>query len=130
MTQNDPVADALSKIDNYEKSGKREVVTRDNSKVIKKVLELMNDHGYIGDYEEVEDSKGDILKVNLLGNINEAGVIKPRFAVKKEEFEKWEKRFLPAKDFGILVLTTSEGIMTHYSAKEKGIGGRLLAYCY
>ncbi len=47
-----------------------------------------------------------------------------------EEFEKFEKRFLPAKDFGFLILSTSKGIMTHLAAKEKSIGGKLLAYVY
>lgn len=130
MSLNDPMANVLSKIDNYERTGKKEVITKDNSKVIKKVLELMNDQGFIGGFEEVEDSKGNMLRINLLGNINKTGVIKPRFAVKKEDFEKWEKRYLPARDFGILVVSTSQGIMTHYEAKEKGIGGRLLSYCY
>ena len=69
-------------------------------------------------------------KVELEGNINKCGVIKPRHAVKKDEFEKFEKRYLPAKNFGILIVTTPEGIMTHYEAKERGIGGRLLAYMY
>ena len=68
--------------------------------------------------------------VELEGNINKCGVIKPRHAVKKDEFEKFEKRFLPAKNFGILIVTTPEGIITHYEAKERGIGGRLLAYMY
>ena len=48
----------------------------------------------------------------------------------KDEFEKFEKRYLPAKNFGILIVTTPEGIMTHNEAKERGIGGRLLAYMY
>ena len=50
--------------------------------------------------------------------------------MKKEEFEKFEKRFLPAQDFGILILTTNQGVMTHKEAKERKIGGRLLAYVY
>ena len=70
------------------------------------------------------------LRNELKGNINKCGVIKPRHAVKKDEFEKFEKRYLPAKNFGILIVTTPKGIMTHYEAKELGIGGRLLAYMY
>ena len=41
-----------------------------------------------------------------------------------------EKRYLPAKDFGILIMSTSKGIMTHYDAKKKNLGGKLLSYCY
>ena len=85
---------------------------------------------YIGNFEYIDDNRAGQFKVELEGNINKCGVIKPRHAVKKDEFEKFEKRYLPAKNFGILIVTTPEGIMTHYEAKERGIGGRLLAYMY
>jgi small subunit ribosomal protein S8 len=39
-------------------------------------------------------------------------------------------RYLPAKEFGILIMTTPKGVMTHKQAKEENIGGILLAYVY
>ncbi|MBT4651327.1 30S ribosomal protein S8 [Candidatus Woesearchaeota archaeon] len=127
---NDPLAAALSKIMNAEKSGKKEVLIKPISKTLKTTLTIMNDHGYIGSFEETEDGKGNFLKVNLLGNINKCGVIKPRFSTKKTQFEKWEKRYLPAKDFGLIIVSTPKGIMIHNQAKENSTGGKLLAYCY
>ncbi len=127
---NDPLAAALTKILNAERVGKREVVIQPASKLIKKILDLMDEHNYIGTCEQSEDARGATLKINLLGNINKCGVVKPRFATKRNSFEKWEKRYLPAKDFGILVISTPSGIMTHLRAKEQNLGGRLLAYCY
>tara|TARA_Y100000310_G_C20681443_1_gene816182 strand:- start:1887 stop:2276 length:390 start_codon:yes stop_codon:yes gene_type:complete len=128
--QNDPLAAALAKISNAEKVGKREVLLKPASKMIKTVLTLMNDHNYLGSFEVDENGKGGELKVNLLGNINKCGVIKPRFSTQKKNIEKWEKRYLPAKDFGIILVSTPKGIMTHNEAKEKNTGGKLLAYCY
>ena len=90
----------------------------------------MNEKKYIGEYTEVKDTKGDMLKVNLLGNINKCGVIKPRYPTKVGNLEKFEKRYLPAKDFGLIIVSTSKGIMTHLEAKEKELGGKLLAYVY
>ena len=90
----------------------------------------MQKENYIGEFEFIDDNKAGKFEVELEGNINQCGVIKPRHAVKKDEFEKFEKRYLPAKNFGILIVTTPEGIMTHREAKERGIGGRLLAYMY
>lgn len=55
---------------------------------------------------------------------------KARYSVKVSDFVKFEARFLPAQDFGVLILTTTEGVMTHTDAKEKGVGGKLLAYVY
>jgi len=101
-----------------------------NSKVIRKVLEILNTHNYVGSCTEVENGRGHVLAINLLGTINKVGVIKPRFNVQKDNYEKFEKRYLPAKDFGILIVSTSKGMMTHTDAKALGIGGRLVAYCY
>jgi small subunit ribosomal protein S8 len=130
MSLNDPLANALSNILNHEKIGKSECLIKPISKSIKKILKIMNENNYVGESKEIEDGKGNYIKVNLLGNINKCGAIKPRFAFKKDEFEKIEKRYLPAKDFGIIFVSTQLGIMSHNEAKKKGIGGRLLAYCY
>jgi len=130
MSLNDNLSNVLSQILAYEKVGKKEFVTRNNSKIILKVLGLMQENRYIGSFEEIPDSKGALLKVHLLGNINKTGVIKPRFSVSRDAFEKFEKRYLPAKDFGIIIISTSQGWMVHTEAKKKGIGGRLISYCY
>jgi small subunit ribosomal protein S8 len=130
MSLNDPLSNVLSQINTYENLGKKEMMTKNNSKIIKRVLEIMKDNEYIGSFEEIEDSKGNYLKINLLGSINKTGVIKPRFSVQMETYEKYEKRYLPAKDFGIIIVSTSQGVMTHNEAKEKGVGGKLISYCY
>ena len=57
-------------------------------------------------------------------------MIKPRFAVKRKELEKYQARYLPAQDFGVLILTTTEGVISQTKAKEVGVGGKLLAYVY
>ncbi len=130
MSLNDPLAAVLSEIKNAERIGKKQVITRFNSKLIKNVLELLNKLSFVGTVEEIETPQGNSLKISLLGNINSIGVIKPRYSIKLSDYEKFEKRFLPAKDFGILVVSTSKGIMIHNEAKEKKLGGRLLIFCY
>jgi small subunit ribosomal protein S8 len=130
MSLNDPLSNVLSQINSYEKIGKKELTTLNNSKTIKKVLAIMQECKYLGGFDEIKDSKGDSLKIYLLGNINKTGVIKPRFSVKKETYEKFEKRFLPAKDFGVLIVSTSKGMMVHTEAKKKALGGKLISYCY
>jgi small subunit ribosomal protein S8 len=130
MSLNDSLASALSRILNNEKIGVDSCTVKPVSKLIKKVLEVLNDNGYIGDFTEIEEGRGNMLKINLLGNINKCGVIKPRFSVKNNDYEKFEKRYLPAKDVGIMIVSTPDGILTHNEAKKKNIGGRLLVYCY
>ena len=130
MTLNDPLSNALSKVLNAESVGKKEILLKPASNLMKKVLDLLNQEGYLGTYEEIDDGKGGYLKLSLLGNINKCGSIKPRFAVTLTDYEKFEKRFLLAKNFGMLLVSTSKGLMTHSKAKEKKLGGKLIAYCY
>ena len=126
----DPLADTLSSLKNSERVGNLECNTKPASKLIGQVLGVMNEHGYIGDFEFIEDGKSGKFNVKLIGKMNDCGVIRPRYNLKKAEFEKFEKRFLPAKGFGIMIMTTPLGIMDHKNAMEKGVGGKLLAYVY
>jgi small subunit ribosomal protein S8 len=127
---NDPLATALSKIRNYEKIGRKECLVMPANTVMKKTLEILNHHGYIGAAELVSDARGGALKVQLLGKINKCGVIKPRYSIGKLDYEKYEKRYLPAKNVGVLLVSTPKGMMTHEDAKKQNHGGRLIAYCY
>ncbi|MDD1768410.1 MAG: 30S ribosomal protein S8 [Methanomassiliicoccales archaeon] len=128
--QSDPLNDAMSTIKNAATVGKQECMVRPSSKLIGRVLKVMQESGYIDQFEFVEDGRAGFFKVKIEGKINNCGVIKPRYSVRKTDLEKYEARYLPAQDFGVLILTTTEGVITHMKAKELGVGGRLLAYVY
>ena len=130
MSMNDPLANALSHILNCERLGKTECKIQNMSKVIQGVLDIMKENHYIGEYKIEDYGRGKIANLNLIGSVNKCGSIKPRFSVKWNEFEKFEKRYLPAKGFGVLIISTNKGLMTHTQAFEKKLGGRLIAYCY
>ena len=127
---NDSLAHALSGISNYDAIGKKEFMVHPASTMITRVLKILNEQGYIGAAEVITEGRGGVLKVNLLGNINKCGVIKPRFSVTMNEYEKFEKRFLPAKGVGVILVSTISGVMTHEEAKAQNLGGRLVAFCY
>lgn len=127
---NDPLANVLSNIQNVEKVGKTKCLVKPSSKIIERVLTIMKKHSYIKDFKVINDGKGGVVEITLTGKINKCGVIKPRYNVKRDGYEKFEKRYLLAKDFGILIISTPKGIMTHLEAKEKNLGGRLLAFVY
>ena len=128
MATNDTLANALSTIQQAETLG-RTVVTIPSSKVIVKVLDVMQKHGYVGEITAAEGERNKLV-VKLSGAVNKCGVVKPRYNVKLTEYEKFEKRYLPAKNMGMLIVSTPQGISTHRVSKEKKSGGRLLAYCY
>ncbi len=129
MTLNDPIADSLSKINNAIKALNTKVTLK-NSKLLRNILTVLKERGYVGSFEVENDGRQGLIKVNLLGTINKCGVVKPRYSVKVEEIEKFEKKFLPAKDFGIIILSTNKGLLTQIEAKKENIGGTIIAYCY
>ena len=128
--QFDPLNDAFTRIFNAENAGHYEVTVSPASKLLGSMLSIMQKSGYVGEYEMLDDGRGGGFRVELIGAINRCGVIKPRHSVQRAEFEKWESRYLPAQDFGLLILTTNQGVMNHNDAKKERIGGRLLAYIF
>ncbi len=127
--RHDLLSDVLHVINNAEKIGKRTCIVPASS-LVKEVLAAIQKAGYIGDFEFLDDGRSGHFRIDLIGRINRSRAIRPRFAVKKGQLEKWESRYLPAKGFGILVLSTPKGVMSQKEAEEKLTGGRLLAYVY
>merc|ERR1712224_249538 len=124
------LADSLKRIVNAERTGKKQVLIRPSSKVIVKFLSTMQKHGYIGDFEIIDDKRSQKIIIELIGRMNKCGVISPRFDVKLRDIEGWTERLLPSRQFGYLVLTTSFGIMDHEEARRKKIGGKILGFFY
>jgi small subunit ribosomal protein S15Ae len=130
MVRMSVLADCLKSIANAEKRGKRQVLIRPASKVVIKFLQVMQKHGYIGEFEFVDDHRSGKIVVQLTGRINKCGVISPRFDVTVGEVEKWVANLLPSRQFGHIVLTTSAGIMDHEEARRKHIGGKILGFFF
>merc|ERR1712216_320072 len=115
---------------NAEKSGKRQVLLRPVSKVVVKFLRVMQRHGYIGDFEIIDDARSGKIIVELNGRLNKCGVISPRFDLKLKNFEKFVTQILPSRQFGYVVLSTNKGIMDHEAARKAKIGGKVLGFFY
>ncbi|CAE7436660.1 rps15a [Symbiodinium sp. KB8] len=130
MVRMNVLADALKSLYNAEKRGKRQCMLRPSSKVIIKFLRVMQKHGYIGDITIVDDHRNGKVVVNLIGRINKCGVVSPRFDVKASDSEKVVANLLPSRQFGHVVLTTSQGIMDHAEAHSKHTGGKILGFFY
>ncbi|KAE9963867.1 40S ribosomal protein S22 [Venturia inaequalis] len=130
MVKTSVLNDCLNAINNAEKSGKRQVLIRPSSKTIIKFLSVMQKHGYIGEFEEVDDHRNGKIVIQLNGRLNKTGVISPRYNVKLGDLEKWVVNLLPSRQFGYVVLTTSAGIMDHEEARRKHVAGKILGFFY
>ena len=120
----DIVSDALNEIMNAKAAKKKTIVLNKNSKLLRNVLDLVKRAGYI-DYSV----DGDYITVDIQ-KLNELRSIKPRFTASVDQIEHYVRRYLPAKDFGFVIISTNKGLMDHYDAKKQNIGGCLIAYVY
>merc|ERR1712196_338541 len=130
MGRINPLADALKTILVAERKGRRQVLLRPASKVIIKFLRQMQKHGYVGEFEVIDDHRGNKIVVELLGRINKCGVISPRFDITLAKLESWCSNILPSRHFGKLVLTTTYGIMDQQECIQKKTGGKILGFFY
>jgi len=67
---NDPLANVMSAILTYEGTGKRELLIHPVSKIIRRVLSIMQEHGYVGQLEEMSEGRGGFAKLHLMSNVN------------------------------------------------------------
>jgi len=130
MVRMNVLADCLKSIINAEKRGKRQVLIRPSSKVILRFLRLMQKHGYIGEFEVVDDHRSNKIVVDLNGRLNKCGVISPRFDITVDGLEQVATNLLPSRQFGYVVLTTTYGILDHEEARKRHVGGKLLGFFY
>ncbi|KAG8469803.1 hypothetical protein KFE25_006258 [Diacronema lutheri] len=124
------LADNLKTMSNAEKRGRRQVMLRPSSKVVVKFLQQMMKHGYIGEFEIIDDHRAGKIVVELNGRINKCGVISPRYDVQVGDIEQWVVNLLPSRQFGKIILTTSMGIMDHDEARRRGTGGKIIGFFY
>jgi len=130
MVQIDIISNMFSAINNAEAVRKSEVILSPSSKFALEILGILKREGYIKDFQLIEDGRGNKIKIKLMGKVNKCRAIKPRFPVKKDEILEYAKQFLPSRDLGILIISTSKGVKTHKECLEEGLGGVLVAYVY
>ncbi|MFZ0892340.1 MAG: 30S ribosomal protein S8 [Thermoplasmata archaeon] len=128
--QTDLLNDALVSLRHADQQGRANVEIAPTSRLIGEVLRLFREHHYIEEFTFVSNGRGGKYDVKLSRRINSCGVIKPRMSVRHGNLERYEARFLPAQDFGLLVLSTNQGVIDQQKARELKIGGKLLAYVY
>jgi len=121
----DIVADGLNRIMNAKRAGKTSVTLKHQSKFLINVLAIGKLKGYIANYHTTP--QGLIIE---FGKFHACMAVKPRYVVKVGDIDKYIRRYLPARGIGMIVISTSKGLVTHQTALEKHIGGSVIAYFY
>ncbi len=122
----DIVSDGLNQIMNAKRVEKREFVIRRYSKVLLNLLEMMKSFGHI-EYEVNEKDK--TVKIKII-KLNHCKAVKPRYYVGVDAIDKYLRRFLPSRNFGVLVISTNMGLLSHKDAVKNNVGGSVVAYFY
>lgn len=122
----DIVSDGLNQIMNAKMVEKRSLSISRHSKLLLNVFEMMKNLGHIN--YEINKETGNV-DVKIL-KLNKCHSVKPRYYVKTDEIEKYLRRFLPSRNFGVLVISTNKGLISHIDAINQKIGGSIIAYFY
>jgi len=123
----DIIAKALNEIMNAKRAGKSSCTVKPISKLLINIFEIMKKNNYIN--YRIEKGKFDVIVVEIK-KLNECGAIKPRFNVRIEDLDRYIRRYLPARDLGIVLVSTNKGLTTDKEIGELKAGGCLIAYCF
>jgi len=127
MMTTDPIADMLTRIRNAVAAGKSEV-TLPYSKIKATIAQILKKNGYIA---EISTTETGIFKTLVL-QVGQTEVAKPLTAIVR--VSKPGRRMYAKRDEiprilggrGIMIVSTSAGLMTGYEARAKGLGGELI----
>ena len=125
----DHLSEAFNTIKTHEMVG-QSICTIKASKLVAEVLRVLKENKYLKNYQLIENGRGGQYKIQLDGRINDCGVIKPRMPVNRKNWSKTEQQYIPSYGVGLLIVSTSNGVMTNSEADKLKVGGRLLGYIY
>ena len=132
MTLTDPIADILTRIRNATMIKKKEIdIPSSHMKV--EIARIMKDEGYIKNFRVIDDKLQGILKVYIKYTKNNVSVISGLKKISKPGCRIYCKRGLIPKvlgGLGIVIISTSQGILTGRRCEELGIGGEVLCHIW
>ncbi len=134
MVMTDPIADMLTRVRNAN-SVKHESVDIPPRSTMKEELSriLKDEGGFIRDYKVIEDGKQGIIRVYLKYDAVQGHVIQGIKRISKPGLRVYaNKEEVPRVlgGLGVAILSTSQGIITDRTARQKGIGGEVICYVW
>lgn len=129
----DPIADLLTRIRNGSKA-KKNAVDIPASGLKREVIRILKENNYVRDVVELPDNKQGILRVYLKYNRDDVPVIRGLERVSRPGLRQYmsadKVRSSIHHSRGILIISTSRGVMTNSEAAQKGVGGETVCRCW
>ncbi|WP_027825726.1 30S ribosomal protein S8 [Lactobacillus psittaci] len=132
MVMTDPIADFLTRIRNANMA-KHDSVEIPASTMKKSLSEILKQEGFIRDYEVTDDNKQGMIKIFLKYGPNGERVISGLKRISKPGLRNYvgaENLPKVLNGLGIAIVSTSAGVITDKEAREKNVGGEVLAYVW
>ena len=132
MQISDTIADMLTRIRNAS-SAKHDTVDIPASNMKKAIAKILQDEGYVKNFQFIEDGKQGVIRVNLKYGPGKSQVINGLRRVSKPGLRIYtDVEDMPRvmKGLGVAILSTSKGIMTDKQARREHVGGEVLAFVW
>ncbi|MED5766055.1 30S ribosomal protein S8 [Streptococcus anginosus] len=132
MVMTDPIADFLTRIRNANQA-KHEVLEVPASNIKKGIAEILKHEGFVKNVEYIEDDKQGVIRVFLKYGQNGEKVItglKRVSTLGLRVYKKCEDLPKVLNGLGIAIISTSEGLLTDKEARQKNVGGEVIAYVW
>ncbi|MGC8872661.1 MAG: 30S ribosomal protein S8 [Caldimicrobium sp.] len=124
----DPIADMLTRIRNALMARKK-TLSIPASKIKLEILRILKEEGYIEDYKYIDEKPQGKIEIVLKYDENKSPVI----AGLRRISQPGRRVYMGYKDLpkvldglGIVIISTSQGIMTDYEARKRKIGGEVI----
>ena len=135
MTMTDPIADMLTRLRNANQAY-HESTTMPYSKIKQGIADILQQEGYISSYNVEEPKEGTVGKTLIVdlkfGPSRERSIAGVR-RISKPGLRVYAKSTNLPKvlgGLGVAIISTSQGLLTDRQAKNKGVGGEVLAYVW
>ena len=129
---NDSIADLLTRIRNAQ-TARHATVSVETSIMKKSIVQILLDEGYISSFEEVDNGKNKDIVITLKYVNKNQKVITGLKRISKPGrriYSSCEELPRVLNGLGIVIVSTSKGVMTDREARKLGIGGEVLAYVW
>jgi small subunit ribosomal protein S8 len=128
----DPLADYLTRLRNAVRAGHHEVEIP-ASRLKLEVTRILKEQGYITDYSAVPARVGETIRIDL----KYTGEGRPVITGVERVSRPGRRRYVPSAavprvqgGMGTTIVSTSRGVMTGHEAKQRGVGGEIVAYVW